>query len=258
MLRLTESLTTSEVNIAGSSNTNFKGMSVGGTITQSVESRLHVIDDDATVYDPTASADGQVGVGTTILVDNTSIVVDTFAQIVFRSRGGNVARIGSENTASGQSGMFFGVEPGKGASGVTEAMRIHHTGKVGIGDFSVTEPRGELDVLGEVLGEGFYIPGSGTLLPVTAGTGITVTPTDGKYVVATSGGGNVSKASETFASSTEWQMTHGLTVTAPQLVWATYDDGMEAIIPQRVDMSDGTIAYFYYAVATAGTAVLIG
>jgi hypothetical protein len=77
-------------------------------------------------------------------------------------------------------------------------------------------------------------------------------------LIPIAGGSGATKAQETFGSAVEWQMSHGLSVTAPGLVWSTYDDGMEAIIPKRVDMSDSATAYFYFSEAVAGTAVVIG
>jgi hypothetical protein len=66
----------------------------------------------------------------------------------------------------------------------------------------------------------------------------------------------VAGASEVFGSAVEWQFTHNLNSNA--VVWSAYDDGREAVIPSTVDVSDPNTTYFYFAVATAGLAVVIG
>ncbi len=68
--------------------------------------------------------------------------------------------------------------------------------------------------------------------------------------------GAASTVSGTFASATEWEFNHSM--NTDEVVWSTYDDGEEAFIPQRVDVSDPNTAYFYMAEATAGHAVLVG
>jgi hypothetical protein len=81
---------------------------------------------------------------------------------------------------------------------------------------------------------------------------------DGKPIVAlvSAGGGGASATSEVFGSAVEWQMTHNLNTTA--ILWSAYDDGNLALLPATVDVSDPNTAYFYFAVAVAGTAVVIG
>ena len=60
--------------------------------------------------------------------------------------------------------------------------------------------------------------------------------------------------SSTFSLSTEWQLTHNL--GSKELFWTTFDDRDEAIIPQRVDVSNPNITYFYYAAAESGFAIV--
>ena len=60
----------------------------------------------------------------------------------------------------------------------------------------------------------------------------------------------------TFGSSVEWQAAHNLNTA--DITWSAYDDAREGMIPARVDVSDPNTAYFYFAEAVAGRAVLIG
>lgn len=77
--------------------------------------------------------------------------------------------------------------------------------------------------------------------------------TTGTAVMAASGG--ASKVAQTFGSSLEWEMPHKMGTS--DIVWSTYNANQEAIIPAKVDVSDPNVAYFYWAVARAGRAVLV-
>lgn len=67
---------------------------------------------------------------------------------------------------------------------------------------------------------------------------------------------SLTKVALDFASSVEWVAAHSL--GTEDLVWSTYDDAREGMLPSRVDISDPNTAYFYFAEAVAGKAVLIG
>jgi len=67
---------------------------------------------------------------------------------------------------------------------------------------------------------------------------------------------NPYSASRSFASSNEWQFFHGLNTR--DLVWSVVDTSYQAFIPQRVDLSDPTVAYFYLTPASAGRATVVG
>lgn len=69
-------------------------------------------------------------------------------------------------------------------------------------------------------------------------------------------GGGAAKYAEVFASSGEWIVNHGLGTN--QLVWSTYDNRDLAILPEKVDMTSSSIAYFYWVNAQAGRVVLVG
>ena len=71
-----------------------------------------------------------------------------------------------------------------------------------------------------------------------------------------SAGDGLQKSAISFASSVEWVMNHNL--GKADLVWSTYDDATEAMIPSRADISDPNTAYFYWAEAVAGRAVVVG
>lgn len=57
-----------------------------------------------------------------------------------------------------------------------------------------------------------------------------------------------------FSSDVEWIFNHNLGTTP--LLWATYDSGLSAFIPEKVDVSNLNIAYFYFSTAVAGTAIV--
>jgi hypothetical protein len=64
----------------------------------------------------------------------------------------------------------------------------------------------------------------------------------------------VGTQSQTF-NAVEWIFTHNLNNS--DLVWAAYDDADEALIPEKVDVSDPNVTYFYFAESTQGKAVII-
>ncbi len=59
---------------------------------------------------------------------------------------------------------------------------------------------------------------------------------------------------QSFTSAVEWQFAHNL--GKQPVLWSAFDDGLDAIIPDKVDVSDPNTAYFYFLNATAGTAIL--
>ena len=59
-----------------------------------------------------------------------------------------------------------------------------------------------------------------------------------------------------FGTLGEWIFQHNL--NTENLVWSTYDNRQLAIIPDKVDISNPNIAYFYFIPAIAGKAVLLG
>jgi hypothetical protein len=184
-------------------------------------------------------------------------------------------------------------------------------GRVGInlGDNS-TRPGATLHVQGDglfengkVVAAGFYSTGApGELLPVIAGSNITVAQSDAGYTVSSSAGGAITFAetesggysntattlkvnSDHFYLSssggdgnpilslqpnfetgnyvapfttpaTEWTVNHNFNST--DMFWAAYDDGDQALIPARIDVSDPNTAYFYFAETTAGRAIVGG
>ena len=74
-----------------------------------------------------------------------------------------------------------------------------------------------------------------------------------------SGGGSqfgTGITSQSFSAATEWAYSHALGVD--NIIWGAYDDQGEAIIPDKVDLSNNNIAYFYFTEAVAGKAVIAG
>jgi hypothetical protein len=67
-----------------------------------------------------------------------------------------------------------------------------------------------------------------------------------------------SKATGNFFYSKEWTLTHNLATT--DVVWSTYDEQNQAIIPTTADFSNPNIAYFYFPASSeaTGRAVVIG
>lgn len=63
-------------------------------------------------------------------------------------------------------------------------------------------------------------------------------------------------SSQEFSSSVEWQFNHGLGLQ--HIIWATYDDQGDAVLPGRVSTHDSNVTYFYFSPATAGRAVVAG
>ena len=57
-----------------------------------------------------------------------------------------------------------------------------------------------------------------------------------------------------FPTSSEWILNHNLASTP--IIWNTFDDRDEAIIPDRVDVSNPNIVYFYFTPDTAGSAIV--
>jgi hypothetical protein len=82
----------------------------------------------------------------------------------------------------------------------------------------------------------------------------TQTGGDGGPIV--SGAGLTRKVVFTEASAVEWQCAHNLGTSF--VVWNAYDTGNQAIIPGKVDVSNPNTAFFYFAAARAGFAVIIG
>lgn len=64
----------------------------------------------------------------------------------------------------------------------------------------------------------------------------------------------IGTVSATFASSSEWVFNHSIGETP--LLWSAYDSNLEAIIPDKVDVSNENIAYFYFSAPIAGRAIL--
>jgi hypothetical protein len=62
--------------------------------------------------------------------------------------------------------------------------------------------------------------------------------------------------SQDFTAAVEWQFHHNLGVTG--VVWGSYDDQGDAIIPDKVSTHNTNIAYFYFTTPVAGRAVVIG
>ncbi len=69
-------------------------------------------------------------------------------------------------------------------------------------------------------------------------------------------GTSLTKVAVSFVSSVEWELTHN--IGNSDLVWSTFDDAKEALLPSRADVSDPNVAFFYWAEAVAGRAVVIG
>jgi hypothetical protein len=67
-------------------------------------------------------------------------------------------------------------------------------------------------------------------------------------------GGGIGIDSEEFSTSTEWQFNHNLESSI--LLWNIYDAADQAIIPDKVDISNPNTAFFYFTTAVAGTAVI--
>lgn len=59
---------------------------------------------------------------------------------------------------------------------------------------------------------------------------------------------------KTFSSSTEWVFNHNL--NSSPLIWDTFNGAKESIIPDKVDVSELNTAYFYFADAVAGSAII--
>ena len=58
----------------------------------------------------------------------------------------------------------------------------------------------------------------------------------------------------TFGSSAEWILNHNLDATP--ILWNVFDNRDEAVIPDRVDVSNPNIAYFYFTPDTAGSVIV--
>jgi hypothetical protein len=75
---------------------------------------------------------------------------------------------------------------------------------------------------------------------------------------ASSGSGNTivvaGVQSQSFSSSVEWQFNHNL--ASRPLLWSIYNTNFEAILPDKLDISNPNIAYFYFVDALAGTAIV--
>jgi hypothetical protein len=79
----------------------------------------------------------------------------------------------------------------------------------------------------------------------------------GTAAIAAAGAGSApQKVSITFTSSVEWEVGHSL--NTGDVIWSAYDNLSEALIPARVDTSDPNTAFFYFAEAVAGKAVIVG
>lgn len=57
-----------------------------------------------------------------------------------------------------------------------------------------------------------------------------------------------------FNASREWQFNHNL--NSVPLLWATFDDGYSAFIPEKVDVSNPNSAFFYFTSDVAGYAIV--
>lgn len=74
--------------------------------------------------------------------------------------------------------------------------------------------------------------------------------------IAGGGGGGVSSYSEDFSSSVEWIVNHGLGVN--DFIAQAYNSDGSQIIPNTIEVSDISTAYFYFVEVQAGKAVLLG
>lgn len=61
-------------------------------------------------------------------------------------------------------------------------------------------------------------------------------------------------ATQSFTSSVEWEFNHGLGESP--VLWHTFDDGLESIIPDKADVSNTGTTFFYFSEATSGTAIV--
>ena len=59
---------------------------------------------------------------------------------------------------------------------------------------------------------------------------------------------------QTFGLSSEWQLGHNLGSSI--VLWDTFDDQGEAVIPDKVDSSNPNITFFYFVPPTSGSAIV--
>jgi hypothetical protein len=61
---------------------------------------------------------------------------------------------------------------------------------------------------------------------------------------------------QTFDAAGEWQVQHNLGVVP--VLWNVFDTEFSAFIPEKVDVSNPNLAYFYFTTPVAGTALVAG